>query len=108
MTPATLLDTAVAAVDRAIEAVRYDPLDPADLSAVIAGLRELFWHTTTLNNALTHAYDHLHGIGHDNGSDPVAALTAIVGGLHTVASHLASIDTALAETHNHAARLFRR
>ena len=29
MTPTTILDPAVAAVDRAIEAVRYDRLDPA-------------------------------------------------------------------------------
>ena len=43
MTPATLLDSAVAALDRAVEAVRYDQLDPAELSAVTVGLRELFW-----------------------------------------------------------------
>jgi hypothetical protein len=108
MTPATLLDPAVAAVDRAIEAVRYDRLDPADLSAVIAGLRELFWHTATITSVLTHAYDQLGAVGHDHGDDPTVALTAIVAGLRTVAAQLADIDTALNETHNHAAHLFRR
>jgi hypothetical protein len=103
-----LLDPAVAAVDRAIEAVRYDHLDPADLSAVIAGLRELFWHTTTLTSVLVHAYDTASDVGHDNDDDPAVALTAIVAGLRTVAAQLADIDTALNETHRYAAHLFRR
>jgi hypothetical protein len=68
-------------VDQTIESVRYDRLDPAELSAVIAGLRQLFWHTT---------------------------VTAIVAGLHAVAAQLADIDTVLTETHDHAAHLFRR
>ena len=108
MTPATFLDPAVAAVDRVIEAVRYDDLQPTDLSAVIAGLRELFWHTTTLAGALTRAYDTASGVNHDNGDDPAVALTTIVAGLHGVAAQLASIDTTLNETHRHAAHIFRR
>jgi hypothetical protein len=108
MNATRLLDPATAAVNRAIEAVRYDRLDPADLSAVIAGLRELFWHTVTLTNALTHAYDTGGDLDHDNGGDPTVALMTIVAGLHTVAAQLADIDTALNETHRHAAHLYRR
>jgi hypothetical protein len=108
MNASRLLDAATAAVDRAVESVRYDRLAPADLSAVIAGLRELFWHTTTLTGVLTHAYDGLVDVGHDNGSDPTDAVAAIATGLHAVAAEFATIDTVLNETHNHAARLFRR
>jgi hypothetical protein len=103
-----LLDPAVAAVDRAVEVVHYDDLEPADLSAVIAGLRELFWHTTILTSVLVHAYDTAHTIGQDNGGDPAVALTTIVAGLHIVADLLASVDAALNETHCHAAHLHRR
>jgi hypothetical protein len=108
MTPATILDPAVAAVDQTIEVVRYDRLDPAELSAVIAGLRELFWHTTTLTGVLIHAYDAAGDVGHDHGDDPTAAVAAIVAGLHAVAVQLAGIDTVLTETHDHTAHLFRR
>jgi hypothetical protein len=74
---------------------------------VIAGLRELFWHTTTLTAALTHAFDTADTVGHDNGGDPASALTTIVAGLHTIADQLAAIDTALDAAHRHAAHLHR-
>lgn len=108
MTPATILDPAIAAVDRAIEMLRYDRLEPADLSAVIAGLRELFWHTTTLTTVLDGAYDHQHSLGHDHGDDPAAAIAAITAGLHHAAAHLAHVDDALGDVHNTAAHLHRR
>ena len=105
MTPATLLDPATIAVDQAIEVARYDQLDPADLAAVIAGLRELFWHTTTLVDVLVHAYDRADELGHDNDGDPLASVTTIIGQLHTVTSLLTAIDTAFDIAHNHAAHL---
>jgi hypothetical protein len=108
MNATRLLDPAVAAVDRAVEVVRYDDLEPADLSAVIAGIRELLWHTTTLTNALAHAYDTASDVGHDGGGEPQASTRTIVASLHTVAAQLASIDASFEIAHNHAAHIFRR
>lgn len=102
------LDRAISAIDTTIDALRYDPLEPAELSAVVGAMRELFWHTTTLTTVLADVYDHQHGLGHDDGHDPAAAIAAIGAGLHTVAGYLAAIDHALVDTHNTAAKLHRR
>jgi hypothetical protein len=105
---ATGLDRATSAIDTAIDALRYDDLEPAELSAVVGALRELFWHTTTLTTILAGVYDRYAGLGHDDGHDPAAAVTAIGAGLHTIAGHLAAIDHTLADAHNTAAKLHRR
>lgn len=76
-----VLDLAVVAVDEAVEMVRHAGLEPAELSAVIAGLRELFWHATTFARTLTGVYRHLDGIGHDHGDDPAAVVVVIAGRL---------------------------
>lgn len=108
MTTTSGLDRAISAVDTTIETLRYDPAEPAGLSAVIGALRELCWHTTTLTTVLADAYDHHTGLGHDHGHDPAAAVTTITSGLHAVVGHLAVIDRTLADTHNTAAKLHRR
>lgn len=101
------LDTAIAAVDDTIEQVRYNTLEPADLASVIAGVRELFWHTTTLTAALGAVYGRTAGLGHDHGHDPAVSVAVIVEQLATVTGALAVIDDALADVHNHAAHLYR-
>jgi hypothetical protein len=108
MTPTRLLDPATTAVDDAVATVRYDRLDPADLAAVIAGLQELFWHTTTLTAVIAHAYNTTDDLGHDTACDPHRAVTAITAGLQHVAGLLAEIDALLNGVHNHAAHLHHR
>lgn len=108
MTATGDLDRAINALDHPIEALRYDDLEPAELSAVVGALRELFWHTTTLTTVLAGVYDHETGLGHDDGHDPAAAVAAIGVGLHTIGGHLSAIDHTLADTHNTAAKLRRR
>lgn len=105
---ATDLDRAISTIDNALDALRYDDLEPAELSAVVGALRELFWHTTTLTATLAGVYDRQGGLGHDDGDDPDGAVVAITAGLHTVGGHLAAIDHTLADTHNTAAKLHRR
>jgi hypothetical protein len=107
MTTTTDLDRAINAVDHAIEPLRDDDLEPAELSAVVGALRELFWHTTTLTTVLAGVYDQQHGLGHDDGHDPDGAAAAIGVGLRTVAGHLAAMDYTLADAHNTAAKLHR-
>lgn len=104
-TPGRLLDAAAVAVDDAVQAVSYDRLEPADLAAVVAGFRELFWHTTTLTRTLTDTYSGLTGLGHDAGHDPAASVTVIIERLTAVTVGLAGIDQALGDAHNHAAHL---
>lgn len=108
MTATTDLDRAISAIDNTIDALRYDDPEPAELSAVVGALRDLFWHTTTLTRTLAHVYDHQRGLGHDHGHDPAAAVAAIVAGLRNVAGHLAAIDHTLAAAHNTTAHLHRR
>ena len=100
-----MLDPARAAIDRAVEIVRYDRLEPADLAAVVAGFRELFWHATTLTGTLVDAYSGLTGLGQDDGHDPDASVAVIVEGLTAVTVGLTVIDRALGDAHNHAAHL---
>ena len=106
-TPTRVLDPAIAAIDKAVEIVRYDGLGPAELSAAVAGIRELFWHTTTLTSALNGAYSRLSGLGHDHGHDPAVSANVIVEQLANVTAGLTVIDQALGDVHDHAAHLYR-
>ena len=106
--PTRSLDDAIAMIDTTMETVRCGRLEPADLAGVVAGFRELFWHTTTLVGALTGTYGRTAGLGHDHGHDSAAAIVVIVEQLAGVAGGLAVIDEALADAHNHAAHLYRR
>jgi hypothetical protein len=105
------LDDATTALRDTINTTRYDALDPAELSALVGGLRELFWHTHTLTTTLATRYDDLSdvgGVGHDDGTNPATAVTAIAAGLHDVAEQLDRIDDTLAGVHNTAAKLHHR
>jgi hypothetical protein len=106
MTATGDLDRVINAVDTTIETLRYDDLEPAELSAIVGALRELFWHTTTLTTVLAGVYDHQHGLEHDH--DPASAVAAVGVGLCTAAKHLARLDRTLADVHNTAAHLHRR
>jgi hypothetical protein len=105
MNPTGALERATAAVDATISAVRHDITDPTDLSAVIAGLRELLWHTTTLSTVIANTYDG-RCFEHDTaGVDPAHTAGEIVARLDTIRGLLARVDHALGDAHNHAAHL---
>jgi hypothetical protein len=89
------LDTAIAAVDRTADDLRHADLEPADLAVVVAGMRELFWHLDDLTARLAAAYSDLGDVGHDHGSDPVAAVGDVIGDVTAVRQHLAGIDDRL-------------
>lgn len=108
MNPTVGLDRATAAVNATTSAVRHDITDPADLSATIAALRELLWHTSTLTTVLANTYDRS-CFDHDTASvDPAHTTGEIVARLGDIRGLHARIDHALADAHNHAAHLRNR
>lgn len=104
------LDTAITAVKASAAELATTPdVEPADLSAVIAGLRELAWtldhHVTTV--ARRYDDERLGALRHDHGDDPHAAVEMIRLRLGDVTTRLADIDEGFGDAHDHAARLAR-
>lgn len=101
-----LLDSAIGTVKAARDHLRHDTgLLASDLSAIIATTRELAWTIDTYTSVLVDAYGRQHGLGHDDGHDPVLVVAGVVDRLERCRGCLDSIDGLLADAHNHAARL---
>ena len=102
----SLIDSAIGTLKAARDDLHHHPdLLASDLSAVIGTTRELTWTIDTMLAVLVDAYARQSCLGHDNGTDPTAAVERIVERLAQVRRCLDSIDGLLGDTHNHAAKL---
>ena len=102
-----LLDTAIATIKVAARDLTRD-VEPPDLSAQIAGARELTWALDHFVNTLAVRYGQLDGpLRHDQGGDPAAAVDMVRLRLGDIAARLVDVDDAFGDAHNHAARIAR-
>ena len=102
------LETAITALKMSRDAIRdtHDP-EPADLSAVVAAIRELAWNVDAVVKGLADRYTRLGLVGHDAGDDPVQAVGMIGLRLDDVTAALVEVDSALGHAHELAAKLHR-
>ena len=84
----------------------HDP-EPADLSALVAMVREVGWNLGAVVKGLAARYTRLGPVGHDTGDDPVQTVGMIGLRLDDVTGHLADVDSALGHAHELAANLHR-
>ena len=102
------LETAITALKTSRDAIRIAPdPEPADLSAVVATIRELIWNLDAVVKGVADRYTRLGTVGHDTGDDPTQTVGMIGLRLDDVTAGLVEVDSALGHAHELAAKLHR-